>query len=121
VAYLFLVRSVRRLLLIGTTILVSACAGFNPFDPHSLWKLPPGTIDERLHLIPQDENQIYRLVDKASSQRITYVFPEEKNVIGVNCGENDIVYDAPRLTGDYFELERTGTTWRIVYKGWWMK
>ena len=110
-----------RILLVAATIWLAACAD-NPFDPHSLRKLPPGTVDERLHLSADDENQIFRLVYKASSQRISFVAPRAtKDTVEVTCGYNDILNDRPRLTGDAFTLQKVGSKWIIVHKGWWMR
>jgi hypothetical protein len=110
-----------RILLVAATIRLAACAD-NPFDPHSLCKLPPGTVDQRLHLSADDANQIFRLVYKASSQRISFVAPRgTKDTVEVTCGYNDILNDLPRLTGDAFTLQKVGSKWIIVHKGWWMR
>ena len=102
--------------------LFSGCAG-NPFDPNTLLRFPPGTVvDERVHLSRDDENQIYRLVYKAASQRIdTVLSGTAKNEVEVICGYNDIVNDVPRLTGDSLTLRRIGAKWTIVEKSMWMR
>src|SRR4030095_3543454 len=99
----------RSALFLGVVLLLSACA-YNPFDPHSLRKLPPRTVDARLHLSVQDEDQIFRLVQKASNQPISSVEPgRQKGIVVVRCGE-----DRPFPSGDGFELQKAGERWRIV-------
>src|SRR5689334_12793836 len=63
VANLVLVRSMSRATSVGVALLLSACA-YNPFDPHSLRKFPPRTVDERLHLSAHDEDQSSALFKK---------------------------------------------------------
>jgi hypothetical protein len=109
--------------LLAIALLLLSCAD-NPFDPHSLRRFPPtARVDVRLHLSREDENQIFRLVYKRSSQRISSVSPGlKKGTVEVSCGYDDVFdEDKPRLTGDSFELEKVGPTWRIISKGWWMR
>jgi hypothetical protein len=104
-------------------LLLTSCAD-NPFDPHSLRRFPPtARVDERLHLSRDDENQIFRLVYKHSSQHISSVSADvPKGTVTVWCGYDDVFdEDKPRLTGDSFELKRVGPTWRIISKGEWMR
>jgi hypothetical protein len=103
-------------------IVVTGCA-WNPFDPRGLRKFPrTTTVDEELHLSPQDCDQIFRLVYKQSSQRISSVIRgPRKNTVQVWCGYDDLVSEVPRLTGDAFTLEKTDATWRIISKDEWMR
>ncbi|MEY2487367.1 MAG: hypothetical protein QOH39_3015 [Verrucomicrobiota bacterium] len=109
-----------RLLLVA--FIFAACSE-NPLDPHSLRRFPTANVDERLHLSRDDENQIYRLVYRQSSYRISRVSLDgQKGTVTVSCGGDDVFDgDIPRLTGDYFELEKVGPRWRIIGKGWWMR
>jgi hypothetical protein len=97
---------------LGIELLLVSCAE-NPFDPHSLRGFQPNArVDERLHLSRDDENQIFRLIYKHSSQRISSVSPGLKNgTVEVWCGYDDVFDEhKPRLTGDSFELEKVGST-----------
>jgi hypothetical protein len=109
---------VLRALLITSTLLVASCAE-NPLNPNGLRKLPKSAVDEKLHLSPDDENQIYRLAYKHSFQRISYVSAGHRpNTVELTCGYDDTVY---RLTGDTVELEKVGSRWKFIGKGWWVR
>ena len=111
-----------RLPLLAIVFLLPACSE-NPLDPHSLRRFPvTARVDERLHFSPDDENQIFRLVYKHSSQRISSVSPGfKKGTVEVTCGYDDILNDVPRLTGDAFTLQKLESKWVVTEKSEWMR
>jgi hypothetical protein len=108
--------------LVLTVLFLAGCT-YNPLESASPRRLPASVdVDKRLHLSPEDSAQIYRLVVRETNQQVDSMYPgTKKGTVEVICGYREELSSGSRVTGDEFTVEKTGTEWKIVDKGSWIR
>ena len=105
-----------RMILVGCTVLLVACASGPPDSPPGSGFPRNADVDPRLNLSGSDRTQIARLVAAQTSDPIRMAWRAgNPNKIVVTCGSVNLAHPLKAFAkGPGFLMQRTGSIWKIT-------
>ena len=104
-----------RLILVGSLVMLAACASGAPDSPPGSGFPPKAEVDRRLNLSASDRVQIARLVAAETSEPINGVSQgENPSKILVTCGKLNLMHPRQWTKGAAFVMQRSGSRWKVT-------
>jgi hypothetical protein len=104
-----------RLILVGSLVMLAACASGAPDSPSGPGFPPKAEVDRRLNLTASDRVQIARLVAAETSEPINGISQgENPSKIMVTCGKLNLMHPRYWTKGAVFIMQRSGSRWKIT-------